>query len=273
MDKYNVIVVDDNKVFCELATFEIARTDDMQLVGIAHNTNDGMELIKDVQPDLVILDNVFAGPYCDNDGIGLLMELNKQRLVKRPKILMISSLTSNDVLANAADYGADYVMNRGVPLDTILDRGRMLLKKINNPAYPNESASAVLGEDFKELNDFQIMTNMLHKLGVPANIKGYEYLRRAVLIAIEDPSTLSGITKVLYPQIASEYNTDASNVERAIRHAVKTSWERCDSRILSDLFQPIMDKKKCKPTNSEVIATLSQHILQYTKWRNEDECM
>lgn len=270
MDKYSVAVIDDNKIFCELVALEIARTEDIELIGVAYNTKDGMQIIQTKLPDLVILDNVFSGPDCENDGIGLLKELGKLHLVKRPKILMISSLTSNDVCETAGKYGADYIMNRGMKLENVIERIRMIRENTLDPTCMEKST---LDSGNKKRSNFQIMTDIMHKIGIPANIKGYEYLRKAVLIAIDDPTTLSGITKVLYPQIASEYNTDSGNVERAIRHAVDTSWKRCDSRILNDLFQPIMDKKKCKPTNSEVIATLSQYILQITKWSNDDESL
>ena len=255
MGLIKVVVADDNIDFCNAIKEAIETTDDMSLTGIANNGNEAFDLIMETRPDLVLLDNVM--PYLD--GIGVMEKLNMTELPKRPKIITFSSLCSDDFVKAMFRLGVNYCMNKNVDVYQILARGRMLVDNSlcgeDDEYFPNASGS-------KE-RYLSIITDVLHKLGIPANLKGYEYLRRAVLIAVADSAALNGVTKIIYPQIAAEYKTDSYNVERAIRHAIKISWERSNSETFAEFFKPIVDKRKGRPTNSETIATLAQYVINY----------
>ncbi len=259
MDLIEVVVAEDNPVFAEMFKMEIAKTKDMHLAGHARDGEEAVRLVKEKQPDLLILDNIL--PLLD--GVGVLKALNEAELEKRPVIIAISSFLSELFLEEANLYGADYCMSRDMSYAVILDRGRSFVKSTGS--YHIEDSGSILPKraEGEEPDYYYAITALLHNLGFPANLKGYEYLRRAVMIAIEDTSALSGVTKVIYPKIASEYNSSPSNVERDIRNAIETSYTRADSRIFLKLFKPIVDKRKGRPTNSEVIATLTQYIISY----------
>lgn len=259
MELYNVVVAEDNPIFAEMFRKEIEKTKDMQLVGIANNGKDAVKLVLENQPDILILDVILP----QLDGAGVANAIKQSNIEKQPVIIAISSFLGEAFIEQIKNAGVEYFMCREISYDIILERARSYVKQSHS--YHVDGVDTILPkrEEGTEPDYYQAVTMLLHNIGIPANLKGYEYLRRAVMLSIEDSTALSGITKFLYPKIAYENKTSPSNIERAIRHAIEVSYDRSDSRVYVKLFKPIVNKRKGRPTNSEVIATLAEYVVSY----------
>ena len=217
---------------------------DIQVVG---QTGDGAELVRmvrDMEPDVVVMEMVLTGM----DGLEVLNEFS--RLERRPKVLILSSYIRGNVAEIAAMKGADYYITKPCRVSTVCERIRQV--------------SAIGGlepeRDYKRLNLESQVTAIIHEVGVPAHIKGYQYLRDAILITINDMDVINAVTKVLYPEVAKRFGTTASRVERAIRHAIEVAWDRGDLETLQKYFGYTVSNAKGKPTNSEFIAMIADRL-------------
>ena len=216
---------------------------DMQVVG---QTGDGAELlrmVRDLEPDAVVMEMVLAGM----DGLEVLDELSK--LERRPKVIILSSYVRGNVADMAASKGADYYLTKPCFPETVFERVRQLT-----------SANGLDPEEEKRVNLETQVTAIIHEVGVPAHIKGYQYLREAILIAVKDMDVINAVTKVLYPEVAKRFGTTASRVERAIRHAIEVAWDRGDLETLQKYFGYTVSNTKGKPTNSEFIAMIADRL-------------
>ncbi len=209
---------------------------------IAGVTGDGLEalsLVREKKPDLLVLDLILPGL----DGLGLLRQLDPQ---DRPAVLAVSQLASQAAVAAAGSLGAGYFMskpyNMEAMLENLVELGDKSKVKSHNPGLE------------------ELVTSIIHEVGVPAHIKGYQYVREAIMITVEDMDVINSVTKVLYPEVAKRYHTTASRVERAIRHAIEVAWDRGDIETLQRFFGYTVSNAKGKPTNSEFIAMISDKI-------------
>lgn len=212
---------------------------------------DGTEVLsklEKVTADVLVMDTFM--PHMD--GIGVLKELQKRKLVKRPAIFMISGVDNQRIEKEVLQAGADYYMIK--PFDNFMLAER--IKQIINWNIPGLSGPQEKKNDDLELTVSEIM----HQIGVPAHIKGYQYLRRAIIFAIEDDEMMSSVTKLLYPTVAKEFRTTPSRVERAIRHAIEVAWDRGDVEVLSSYFGYTIQNSRGKPTNSEFIAMIADKM-------------
>ncbi len=247
MEKMKLMVVDDNKEFCKLVRDYSQMQNDIEFVGAAYDGLSALELIKDKKPDVVILDNVMP----QLDGIGVLVHLQNIPVKNRPKVVTVTACPTDEFMANAYKLGVNYAMSRKIDINEMLDRCRMVLK--STPAEAKlEKLSA---EDIESK-----VTEMIHEVGVPAHIKGYSYLRVAIMLVLEDAQLIESITKMLYPTVAKKFGTSASRVERAIRHAIEVAWNRGDTDTLNSIFGFTINQSKGKPTNSEFIAMISDKL-------------
>lgn len=260
MSEISVAIADDNERILELLGEIVSSDKELNLVGKANNGEDVYELIKEKQPDVVLLDLIMP----KMDGLSV-MELvnNNTNLKKRPNFIVISAVGQERITEDAFKKGANYYILKPFNNEMILNRIKSAHHIIRNEAKMVVSENRVTKE-VPQMNLEARVTDMIHEIGIPAHIKGYHYLRDAILMAIEDMDVLNAITKVLYPTVAKNHQTTASRVERAIRHAIEVAWSRGKLDTLDNLFGYTVSNGKGKPTNSEFIALIADTIrLEY----------
>ena len=259
MDKLNVAVADDNERILDLVGTIIKGDRDLELVGTADNGRDLYEIIRQKQPDVVLLDIIMP----KMDGLTMMEKVNQDTtLKKRPAFIVLSAVGQERITEDAFNLGASYYILK--PFDN-----EMLLSRIKNvrglPVRRREGGMAAEGRAAQQEWNLELdVTNIIHEIGVPAHIKGYQYLRDAIILSVEDMEMLNSITKILYPTIAKKYQTTPSRVERAIRHAIEVAWSRGKMDTIDELFGYTVSNGKGKPTNSEFIALIADKIrLEY----------
>ena len=259
----NVIIVDDNKEFCNILNDYLLNQRDIVVTGIAKDGIEALKLIQEKKPDLVILDIIM--PHLD--GLGVLERLNTMSIDPMPRVIVLSAVGQDKITQRAIMLGADYYVVKPFDMDVFTRRIREMF---NNTLSSSETKKAVSFIDTNEINytskgnkplDLEIeITGIIHEIGVPAHIKGYMYLREAISMVVNDIELLSAVTKELYPSIAKKYNTTASRVERAIRHAIEVAWSRGQVETINKLFGYTINNGKGKPTNSEFIAMVADML-------------
>ncbi|MCL6479688.1 MAG: sporulation transcription factor Spo0A [Peptococcaceae bacterium] len=241
-----LVIADDNKEFCELLKEFINQQDDLILAGVANNGLEALELIEKHSPDIVVLDIIM--PHLD--GIGVLEKLATGCIANRPRVIMLTAFGQESVTQRAVELGADYYILKPFDFSVLAARIRQLSDGINV-----QYISAV-----KPKNLDVAVTNIIHEMGVPAHIKGYHYLRDAILMVINEINLLGAVTKELYPMIAQKYQTTPSRVERAIRHAIELAWDRGNVEMMTKFFGYTINLERGKPTNSEFIAMVADKL-------------
>ncbi len=223
--------------------------------GIANDGESGLELIYDKKPDYIIMDLIL--PHLD--GVSVLDELKEDKLIEDLNILVLSSFLNEKMLKILQNYQIDYFMSKPADFKCIKERIKDL-----NTSYSNNEFSGGYIKESNEDNIFlkinQDITDLLDKFGIPANIMGYKYLRKAIFLSIKKDELINSITKKLYPQIAKMYETEASRVERAIRHAIKVSWERGNQKLLDNYFGYSISETIGRPTNAQFIAKVADNF-------------
>lgn len=254
MENVKVCVADDNRELVNLLVDFIQSQDDMDVVGKAYNGQECLELVEEVQPDVLILDIIM--PHLD--GLAVLEKLNDRQLEKRPNIIMLTAFGQEDVTKKAVELGAAYYVLKPFDMDTLMNKIRDVSGQ--GTPYTRSSMATEFKRENKPLNLDASITSIIHEIGVPAHIKGYMYLREAITMVYKDIELLGSITKVLYPEIAKHFNTTASRVERAIRHAIEVAWSRGNIDSISKMFGYTVSVSKAKPTNSEFIAMVADKL-------------
>jgi two-component system response regulator (stage 0 sporulation protein A) len=245
--KVKILVADDNKDFCELLKEYLSQQEDFLLTGIAYNGLEALELIEQHNPDVVVLDIIM--PHLD--GIGVLEKLSAGTFNPRPKVIMLTAFGQETFTQRAMDLGADYYVLKPFDFSVLATRIRQLADGFNVSQYVTP---------IKPRNLDIAVTNIIHEMGVPAHIKGYHYLRDAILMVINEINLLGAVTKELYPMIAQKYNTTPSRVERAIRHAIELAWDRGNVEMMTKFFGYTINLERGKPTNSEFIAMVADKL-------------
>jgi two-component system response regulator (stage 0 sporulation protein A) len=251
MRQIKVLIADDNREFTDLLKEFIVEQRDMEVVGIAHNGNEVIELLKNHQPDVIILDIIM--PVLD--GIGVLEKIQSLSLIPEPKVIMLTAFGQDNITKKALELGAAYYILKPFDMDILANRIRQLVRI---PSLAGGGPKPVLMTRGKNVD--ASITNVIHEIGVPAHIKGYHYLREAISMVYKDVEILGSITKVLYPKIAEKYNTTPSRVERAIRHAIEVAWGRGNVEAIRAVFGYTVNIGKSKPTNSEFIAMVADKL-------------
>lgn len=254
MKKIKVCVVDDNRELVGLLEEYISNQEDMEVIGVAHNGQDCLNLLKNHDPDVLILDIIM--PHLD--GLAVLEKIRDIK-EKMPNVIMLTAFGQEDVTKKAVDLGASYFILKPFDMENLVNHIRQvsgsavtISKKPMNTYRPQPEP--------KSKNLDVSITSIIHEIGVPAHIKGYLYLREAISMVYNDIELLGSITKVLYPDIAKKFNTTASRVERAIRHAIEVAWSRGNIESISSLFGYTISMSKAKPTNSEFIAMVADKL-------------
>jgi len=260
-EKIKVLIADDNKDFVDILQEYLERQDDMFVVGTANNGLETIELISSETPDVVLLDIIM--PHLD--GLGVLERLAElDYLENRPKIVMLTAFGQETMTQKAVQLGADYFILKPFDLNTLANRIRQLFNGISI-SMPSSSVCAYQQPLVRSRNLDLEVTNIIHQMGVPAHIKGYQYLRDAILLVINEISLLGAITKELYPTIAEKYQTTPSRVERAIRHAIELAWDRGNVEMMNKFFGYTINIERGKPTNSEFIAMVADKLRMGSK--------
>lgn len=268
-----VLLADDNREFVEVLKEYITRQEDMQLVGIAYHGNEALDLIYREQPDLVVLDIIM--PHLD--GLGVLEKIQSD--IQKPHVIILTAFGQESMTQRAVQLGADYFILKPFDLETLGKRIRQLqgTEPISNlnpsllgafsagntgiaSLISNTNSNSTLVSPNNTRNLEVEVTRMIHQMGVPAHVKGYQYLRDAIVSVVQEVSLLGAVTKELYPMIADKYNTTPSRVERAIRHAIELAWDRGNIDFMNRFFGYTINVDRGKPTNSEFIAMVADKL-------------
>jgi two-component system response regulator (stage 0 sporulation protein A) len=259
--KITVLIADDNKEFCNILNDYLLNQRDIIVTGIAKDGVEALKLIQEKKPDLVVLDIIM--PHLD--GLGVLERLNSMNIDPMPRIIVLSAVGQDKITQRAITLGADYYVVKPFDMDVFTKRIRQMF---NNTISSDETKRTIALAETTEMKinkkepvDLEAeITNIIHEIGVPAHIKGYMYLREAITMVVNDMELLSAVTKELYPSIAKRFNTTASRVERAIRHAIEVAWGRGQVETINKLFGYTIHNDKGKPTNSEFIAMVADKL-------------
>ena len=244
-NKIRVLMIDDNTSLVNMLKEYFEDNEKIELVLSCSDGEEGLKTIleKEKEYDIILLDLVMP----KKDGIYVLKELNKRNISKN--IIVETSYNAPDTIRKASEYGVNYYILKPYDLCDIEQRILDVFEVVNNKSMNLYH------------NNLQIsITKMLHELGMPSHIKGYQYIREGISIIYERPEVIGGITKELYPEIASKFDTTVSRVERAIRHAIEVSWNRGDWDLMEEIFGHSVDIDKAKPTNSEFIVTIADKL-------------
>ncbi len=231
MKKIKVCVVDDNRELVGLLEEYISSQEDMEVAGVAHNGQDCLDILEQTQPDVLVLDIIM--PHLD--GLAVLEKMRELNLNALPNVIMLTAFGQEDVTKKAVDLGASYFILKPFDMDNLASHIRQVSGKSSSflrkpaPSYRPQAEA-------KPKNLDASITSIIHEIGVPAHIKGYLYLREAISMVYNDIELLGSITKVLYPDIAKKFNTTASRVERAIRHAIEVAWSRGNIDSISSVL-------------------------------------
>jgi two-component system response regulator (stage 0 sporulation protein A) len=196
------------------------------------------------------------------DGLGVIQKIIESNLDKKPKILILSAISQEMMIKEAMELGASCFMLKPFDLEVLEKRIKSVVEKTKNIVKNlNESKVKYIVNNKDSVNNVEIeVTNIMHDIGIPAHVKGHQYLRDAIISVIKDNDALIGVTKLLYPDIAKKYNTTATRVERSIRHAIEMAWDRGRIDTLQNLFGYTVNLRKGKPTNSEFIAMVADKL-------------
>ena len=251
--KIRVLLADANADFRASMADYISREGDMEVVAAVDNGAEALALIAERRPDILLTDLVLL----KLDGLELLRRLadSGQRL----PCIVLSSFVSQRIVSQCSELGADYFISKPCEPSTLLERIRALCAPVPNaPRIGFESGWDKSQRESAELE--AVVTDIIHEIGVPAHIKGYQYLREAIILTINDMEMINAVTKVLYPEVARKFSTTPSRVERAIRHAIEVAWDRGDIEVLQKYFGYTVSNIKGKPTNSEFIAMIADSL-------------
>ncbi len=263
MERLNVAIADDNDRILELLGEIISSDKELTLVGKANNGEEMYQIIKNKEPDVVLLDLIMP----KMDGLSVMERVNEDKTLKKsPNFIIITAVGQERITEDAFKKGASYYIMKPFHNETVLNRIKHIQNEVQNLQKEKIKTINCTG-GMKEISLENRVTDMIHEIGIPAHIKGYHYLRDAILMAIEDMDVLNAITKILYPTVAKRHQTTSSRVERAIRHAIEVAWSRGKLDTLEELFGYTVSNGKGKPTNSEFIALVADTIRLEQKHR------
>ena len=256
MGLLNVAIADDNEQILNILEEIVNVDEELTLVGKANNGEDMYHIIKEKEPDVVLLDLIMP----KMDGLSVMDMVNADQTIKKsPDFIIITAVGQEQITEDAFKKGASYYIMKPFHNEMVLNR----IKHTHGERKIERTMRVTTLERKKEQTQENLesrVTNMIHEIGIPAHIKGYHYLRDAIMMAVDDMDVLNAITKILYPTVAKKYKTTSSRVERAIRHAIEVAWSRGKLDTLDDLFGYTVSNGKGKPTNSEFIALVSDTI-------------
>lgn len=246
MNQTKIMLADADDEFRALLCETLEAEEDMEIVFQTGDGEEALERLTSVKPDILVMDMVLARM----DGLEVLQRISE--LSQRPAVLVLSGFAKGNMVNQAASLGADYLLMKPCRNASVVERIRQLCQ------MPSEEEAPFRPIRIQSMETR--VTGIIHEIGVPAHIKGYQYLREAILIAVDNMDVINAVTKVLYPEVAKRFGTTASRVERAIRHAIEVAWDRGDLETLQKYFGYTVSNAKGKPTNSEFIAMIADRL-------------
>ena len=256
MDNLTTLLIADNaEEFCGNLSAQLSRNGGWRIVGTAGDGEQAIHMVRERKPQILVLDLMLP----KQDGLTVLKAISAME--NKPLVLATSGFITDYVASAAANLGVRYLMLKPCDMSALVERLEELRGAPAQPSAPTNDKTSIEA----------MVTGIIHEIGVPAHIKGYQYLREAIIIAVGDMDVINAITKVLYPQVAKTFQTTPSRVERAIRHAIEVAWDRGDLETLQRFFGYTVSSTKGKPTNSEFIALIADKLqlqLKNTKAAN-----
>lgn len=243
--KIKVLVVDDNAVAVNLIMKYFNECKDIEIIGVANDGNKAIEYVKKENFDVMLLDLVMP----NKDGFGVLEYLKDNKIQKQ--VIVTSSYNEEEIIRKVSEYGVKYYALKPFNIEDVLKK----TIELGNSTRNINKVSDIYDKDIQIR-----ITTLLHALGIPSHIKGYQYIRTAILMVYENPNFIGRITKSLYPNLSLKYNTSSTRVERAIRHAIEVAWLRGDIDLMEEIFGHSVDIDRAKPTNSEFIVTIADKL-------------
>ena len=255
-----ILIADPGEDFRNMLAEVIAAEEDMTVVGTAGDGQEALSMADALQPDILLTDLVLTRL----DGLGLLSALSQRE--NAPAAIVLSGFFNDQVVTACAEMGVYYFMPKPCDIPGLLTRIRQVVADRRRSAAPAAQGVAIAPTP-REPSLEAVVTDIIHEIGVPAHIKGYQYLREAICLTVNDMDAINAVTKVLYPAVAKKFNTTPSRVERAIRHAIEVAWDRGDLETLQKFFGYTVSNIKGKPTNSEFIAMIADSLTLRRKDR------
>lgn len=254
MDKrIRVLIADADEEFRSLLSDTLEIEPDIEIVATTADGIEAVRLNEELRPDALVTENVLQRL----DGLGVLQRILEKHGGHKPVSILMSGIVNGHVTSQAAAYGVSYVMLKPCHMPTLVTRIRELCRSSELRTVTNQPV-AKIARPAPSLETE--VTEIIHEIGVPAHIKGYQYLREAIIMAVKDMEAINAVTKILYPEVARKFSTTPSRVERAIRHAIEVAWDRGDIETLQKYFGYTVSNIKGKPTNSEFIAMIADMI-------------
>ena len=247
MEKTRVLIIDDNRSLVDMIKEYFSEHADIKIALEAYDGVEGLRIIekKKDEYDIILLDLIMP----NKDGVSVLEDMKKKGIDK--KVIVLTSYNTQDMIRKVSEMGVNYFMLKPFELTDLENR---IMEISGDVKYGGKSIDLFHNSLQKSI------TTILHELGVPSHIKGYQYIREGITLVYENPELVGGITKELYPEIARKYETTVSRVERAIRHAIEVSWNRGNWQLMEEIFGHSVDIDKAKPTNSEFIVTVADKL-------------
>lgn len=263
-NKTKIMIIDDNKEFVKLLGMFINSQPDMEVVATAYDGKNAVNIINSAKPDILLLDVIMP----EKDGLAVLEEMVQEENNLKPITIVMSAIGQEKVTQKAISLGATYYVVKPFDMATLTERLRDLVEdqQEGNIAETLCYKNTMINKNNSATVPMEVrVTNIIHDVGVPAHIKGYQYIREAILLAIENQDIINSITKSLYPTLASKFKTTSSRVERAIRHAIEVAWNRGQIEMHDKIFGYTVNSNKGKPTNSEFIAMIADKLKMEEK--------
>ena len=259
-DKITILLADDNAEFTGTLSAHLDNQEDMEVIGIARDGKQAYDIIVNTEPDVVLLDVIM--PHLD--GLGVLEKVANSGMEKTPIFIMLSAVGQDKITQKAIALGAQYYVVKPFDIDLLTKRIREVKyyqPSLRNTFINREAKQSYIEIDKKDESNLEaLVTNIIHEVGVPAHIKGYQYLREAIIMVVKDIDVINQNTKQLYPEIDKKYETTPSRFERAIRHAIEVAWGRGQQDAVESIFGYTISAAKGKPTNSEFIAMIADKL-------------
>jgi len=252
-DRIKVLLADEDTAFRRLVTDACLKSGDIEIVAQCADGAEALNAVIEHTPDIIIMEILLK----NIDGFNLLKRINELPDGKRPNCIVSTSFITNQVISEVLAGGAAFILPKPLDPENLVDR-IYRIAEVNRDVKMVEETTVVAELENK-------VTMAIHEIGVPAHIKGYQYVRSAIMLAVEDTEVINAVTKVLYPTIARKYKTTSSRVERAIRHAIEVAWDRGDIEVLQRIFGYTVSNAKGKPTNSEFIAMIADRLRLQSK--------
>lgn len=247
-----IVLADSGEEYRQLLVDMLGSEGDFNVVGATGDGNTALSIVLDNEIDVLITDLILSGL----DGLSLMKRISELPDRSRPAIIVVSGFASEHTLGESAALGASYFMQKPCDVSSLFQR----IRQVSGLSRPPVEARELRSIRQPERAIDAIVTEVIHEIGVPAHIKGYQYVREAIILAVNDMEVINAVTKVLYPTVAKKFQTTPSRVERAIRHAIEVAWDRGDIETLQKFFGYTVSNIKGKPTNSEFIAMIADRL-------------